>query len=271
MTNVTTFARPFKKNASSVAANMRPLFAHFWIFAWIIVAVAAAQLSLFGKPVVGVYVNAAAFASLIALALWQERARQLATSVAILPVATMVNLSLPQTSAFAQAVVFYDSILILALIYRFAFTIDFPLSNTRLSLRGYAFALPLMLVAGQVLGTLGFVLLRHQYAYGNTPLSLVAAVAVLFAISEEMLFRGLIQQRATQLLHPALAAALSALTFAAFTFGHTGSYLSPLFGLILGLALAATYYKKQNLILTITINAATKLAYVGLIAGFIFH
>jgi hypothetical protein len=47
--------------------------------------------------------------------------------------------------------------------------------------------------------------------------------------------------------------------------------LAPLFALISGIVLSFTYYKKQNLVLTATINAAMKLGYIGLIAGFIFR
>lgn len=260
-----------KRASKSLTRTLRPLYKNIWLFAWILIAIGASQIALFADPIVGVFVNAAAFVSLVGLALWQEKARHLAISAAILPVATMISLSLPQTSAFAQAVVFYDSILILALIYRFAFTLDYPLKNSRLTMLGYAFALPLMLVIGQVLGVIGYGLLRHQYGYGNASLPLVAATAVVFAVAEATLFQGLIQQRAAQVLHPGVAAALAALLFTAFTFGHTGSWLSPLFGLILGVTLAITYFKKQNLILTIAVNAGAKLAYIGLLASFILR
>lgn len=249
--------KPFKKNS--------------WMAGAIILAIAASQLTLFWKPAVGIYINAMAFALLVGLALWQKTARQLAISVAILPVATMISLSLPETTAFAQIMVFYDAILVLGLIYRFVFTLDYPLKNTSLKASGYLLAVPLMLVIGQLLGAVGYGLLRNQYGYGDTPLPLVAAAAVVFAIAEETLFRGLIQQRGSQVLNPVIAGAMTAILYALFTFGHTGSWLTPLFGLIMGTTLAVIYYKKQNLILTISVNAAAKLTYVGLMATFIFR
>lgn len=257
--------------ATRGVAVARPFFASFWIFALIVGVIVAAQWTLFGKASVGIYINAAAFAALVGLGLRVERARQLAISAAIIPVATMASLSLPQTTNFAQTVVFYDALLVLALVYRFMFTLDHPLDSIRLTVRGYLIALPLMMVIGQALGVIGYGLLRHQYTFEHTSLPLVAATTAVFAITEEVLLRGLIQQRASLVFHPALAAVLSTVLFVAMSFGHTGSYLVPLFALILGSVLSATYYFKQNLVLTITMNLTAKLVYIGLMAGFIFR
>jgi membrane protease YdiL (CAAX protease family) len=263
--------RELLKRPGRAIRTTRPLFTRFWVFAWVVIVILASQITLYEKPLAGVYVNAAAFASLIGLALWHPKSRELAISAAILPVATMISLSLPQTTLFAQTVVFYDAILILGLVYRFVFTLDQPLSSTRLNLRGYILAIPLMLVMGQALGALGYILLRHHYPFGDTPLPLVAGATAVFAISEEVLFRGLIQQRAAHTIHPAMAALLSAILYTSFTFGHSSTYLAPLFGALMGIVLAITYHRKQNLLLTIAINVSTKLAYIGLVAGFIFR
>jgi membrane protease YdiL (CAAX protease family) len=125
------------------------------------------------------------------------------------------------------------------------------------------------MVTGQLLGVFGYAMLRHQYLYGHTSLSLVAATCVVFAIAEEVLLRGLIQQRASKVIHPAMAATLSALLSGCLAIGHRGSWMSPFVSLIAGIVIAFTYYKKQNLLLTMTINISMKLTYVGLIAGFV--
>jgi membrane protease YdiL (CAAX protease family) len=219
----------------------------------------------------GVYVNAAAFASLMSLALWREKTQQLALSAAIIPVTTMITLILPQTKSFAQAVVFNGALLILALIYRFAFTIEYPAAITRLKVVGYATLLPLMLVIGLLLGLIGYALLHHHTGFSNLSLPGVAVVFVLFAIAEEVYFRGLIQQQASLVIGPRMAAALSAILYTIFTFSQRGDYLSPLFGLIAGVVISITYYEKQNLVLTFTVNATSKLLYLGLLATFVFR
>jgi membrane protease YdiL (CAAX protease family) len=257
----------FLKRLANIA---KPLWKRSWLALAIIFVILAAQLTLLWRPVVGIYFNAAALAILVGLALWREKIRQLSIAVAIIPTATMIVLSLPQTTTFAQMVVFYDAILVLGLIYRFMFTLDYPLKNTHLSLKEYAFSLSLMAVAGEALGATSYVMLRHHYVFGTTSLPLVAATVVVFAFAEETLFRGLIQQRAAQVMHPLLAAILATMLFT-FTSINDMTYLAPLFSLILGTVLSYTYAKKQNLLLTGTINALAKLTYIGLMASFVFR
>jgi membrane protease YdiL (CAAX protease family) len=243
---------------------------HLWVAAIILLAVAASATTLVFAPIAGVIVNAAVLVLLIGLALWKEPIRKLAISVGVLPVALMLSASLPPHSAFVQSIILYVTMLLLTLVYRFIFTLEQPLSFTKLSLRGYAFALPLMVVLGQLLGLLGYGLLRQHYAYTNVDTGLVALCAIMFAFTEEMLFRGLIQQQAAKVMHPTVAAILSAGLFALVAINHT-TILTPLFALAAGAVLAATYYKKQNLILTTTINATLKLTYLGLLATFVLH
>jgi membrane protease YdiL (CAAX protease family) len=267
---IALIVRSLKPGTVKTYRFLKPVVRAGWPMALIILLVGAAQLTLLWRPVVGIYFNAAALAVLVGLALWSEKLRQLAISVAIIPVATMVILSLPQTSVFAETVVFYDALLILALIYRFMFTIEYPLAETRLGLKAYALAIPLMLVIGQALGVLGYFMLRTHYTFGNTSLPLVGATVVVFALAEETLFHGLIQQRASRVMHPILAAILSTFLFVLMSIDST-TIIAPLFALILGAVLSFTYYKKQNLVLTMAINAMCKLAYVGLLATFVFR
>ena len=239
-----------------------------WLFAYVLVAIGAPQITLLWRPMVGTYVTVASLAALIILAAKSPKARTVAISAAILPLVTMVNLCLPQTGTFAQMVVFYDSLLLLALVYRFMFTLDEPVENTQLTARGYAFALPLMIVIGQVLGVIGYFMLRNHYDYKAISLPLVAAASVVFAFAEETFFRGLLQQRAARVLHPAVATLLSIVAYSLTSVG-TSTILPAVMALLSGSVLSLTYYKKQNLILTTTINATTKLVFIGLLATFV--
>jgi membrane protease YdiL (CAAX protease family) len=261
---------PVWKFIKKIVKALKPVWKSSWVMLGIIIVIAIAQLTLLWRPIVGIYFNAAALAILIGLALWKEKIRQLAIAVAILPIATMVVLSLPQTTTFAQMVVFYDVILVLGLIYRFMFTLDYPVKNTHLSLKEYAFSLSLMAVAGEILGIVSYGMLRHHYVFATTPLPIVAASVAVFAFAEETLFRGLIQQRAAKVMHPWMAALLSTMLFT-LTSINTMTVIAPLFSLLLGAVLAVTYYKKQNLVLTGTINVLAKLTYIGLMASFVFR
>lgn len=219
-------ATPVWKFLKKIVLALKPLWKSSWVMLAIILVIVVAQLTLLWRPIVGIYFNAAALALLVGLGLWKEKVRQLAISVAIIPVATMIVLSLPQTTTFAQMVVFYDAILVLGLIYRFMFTLDYPLKNTYLTLKEHAFSLPLMAVAGEALGVIGYLMLRRHYVFGTTPLPMVAATVVVFALAEETLFRGLIQQRAAKIMNPMLAAILSTMLFT-FTSINTMTALAP--------------------------------------------
>jgi membrane protease YdiL (CAAX protease family) len=262
--------RRFTGRLQSFGRALRPYFRHFGIFAYVAILLVAGQLALYWRPVVGVYVEAAALTALIGFGLLYDKGRPLLISAAILPVAMMVTLSLSHTSVLAQTTVFYNSLLLMGLIYRFIFTLDFPVVLSRLNLRGYAMVLGLMLVIGQLLGALGYVFLRHHYTFGSTPLPLIAVAAVIFAITEEVFFRGLIQQQASRIMHPLMAALLSVILYTFTSFGHI-TLLAPLYALILGSVLSFIYYRKPNVLLTITVNATAKLVYIGLMAAFIFR
>lgn len=251
----------------------RPVTRNLWLFIWIIVAVGSAQAALYIRPLAGIYVDALAFGSLMWLALRQERARQLVISVAIIPLVMLVSLCLPQTGVFMRTVNLSVLLLTLGLVYQFLFTLDYPLDGTRLRMtrHGYLFAIPLMLVFGQFLGLLGFGLLHHQYDFRGTPLALVAASAVVFSIGEEIVFRGLIQQRGMLLFNPKIAAILSGVLYAGLMFGHRGGLFSPIFGVVLSAVLVIIYHRKQNILLTLTVNAASKLTYIGLVAIFVLR
>jgi membrane protease YdiL (CAAX protease family) len=239
-----------------------------WIFLAVVVAVVAPQLMLLWRPVVGAYCTVVALVGLMILAARVEKARKLAISTAILPLVTMVCMCLPQSNAFAQAVVYYDALLLLALVYRFMFALDAPVRHTSLKAKGYMFTLPLMLVLGQALGLLSYLTLRNHYAFVGISLPLIAACSVVFAIAEEVYFRGLLQQRATQVLHPIMAAILSVIVYTTASVNNV-TILTSVVAFISGCVLSLTYYKKQNLILTITINAISKLTFLGLLATFV--
>lgn len=247
--------------------KLQPYLKNVWVAPYVLLAVAAPQLSLLWRPVLGVYATATALVMLLALALKVGNVRQLAISSAIIPMAMLVSLTLPQQDAFARSAEFYDIMLLLALVYGRMFSIG--KSRAMLSFKKkYLILLPLMVLVGQALGVLGFGMLRGQYAYSATPLSLVAATTVVFAIAEELLFRGLIQQQARKVVHPVVAAIIASLAYAVIFAVH-GSFMPFAYALIAGTVLSVIYYFKQNLLLTMTANIAMKLTFVGLMATFI--
>ncbi|MDB5184228.1 MAG: hypothetical protein JWN38_36 [Candidatus Saccharibacteria bacterium] len=234
------------------------------------VLIVATQLTLIWANTVGLYLNILTLIILSAAALWKDHYRKLGISLAVLPVAQMVSSTIVASDAFRAAAVFYGAILILTLAYRYLFTLDEPVEFSRLNLKGYAIWLPMAVVLGEVGGLVGFSFLRHQFPFRDISLPLVAAAAVVFAITEEMFMRGLIQPHAAKVVHPYLAAALTAVLYAVLSISHA-SLLTIGPAIIMGIVLAVVYTLKRNIVLTITINALTKLTYIGLLSAFVLR
>lgn len=264
-----TTVRSSKKSAKQQPKRLSAYVKNVWMGAYAAIAVAIPQLTLLWRPEVGVYATVVSLVLLLILAIRSEQARKLAISAAILPVTLLVSLGLPQSSTFEQTSVFYDVILVCALLYAYEYNLDGPLRISALGKQSVT-TVPLMIIMGEALGALGYGLMRHGYAYRGTSLPLVAVSVVVFAISEEVLFRGLIQQQAAKVMHPVAAAALSAITYAIIFVGHDSLRLAA-FALLSGAILSAIYYFKQNVILTTTSNMVMKLTYLGLVATFVLR
>jgi len=241
-----------------------------WIAAYVVAAIVVPQVTLLWRPLVGVYATVAALAALLILALRSEQARRLAIVAAILPVTLLVSLSLPQPDAFSQAGEFYSTVLLLVIMCNYTFSFHEPLDLSVLR-KQYWLVLPLMVVIGEVLGALGYGALHSTaYIFHGVPTYLVAIGAVIFAVAEELLFRGLIQQHASKIVHPMVAAALAAAAYTTVYVAH-GTILPAVFALLSGTVLSTIYYFKQNLVLTTTANAVMKLSYLGLLATFVLR
>lgn len=233
-------------------------------------AVIGPQFALLWRPLFGVYSEAVALLLLFGIALWREQVRELALAAAVLPVAMMVNLSSPESDKLYQLGIFYNIIALFALTYGYLFVHDeLPVRNA-FAIKIWAVELPLMVVVGEVLGVLGYGMLRRHFQFNATQLPVVAVLAVALAAAEELYFRGLIQKHAAKALHPLLALLLTVVIYAAMSLGH-GSLLPAGFACISGGVLSTIYYAKQNLILTTTANAVMKLTYLGLLATFTFR
>lgn len=222
------------------------------------------------KPMAGAYATVASLVALLIIALRSSKVRKLALSATILPLAILVLAIYPYNpSSFYRTWVEYDVVLLLAVIYSYLFRQKLA-KKYRLTMKQLPHVLPLMIIIGETLGAAGYELLRHQYGYAGTSLPLVASVAVVFAITEELFFRGLIQRQAMKLTNRTAAIALTVIIYIAATIG-IGSLLPLAFGALSAATLSTIYSYKRNLLLTTTTNVAMKLTYVGLVATFVLR
>lgn len=186
----------------------------------------------------------------------------LATAVAILPIAFAVSLSLARVNDLTQLSVFYVTLLVLTLAHRSIFTS--PARSTKLSFTDYAVMLPVVLLLSQALGALGYGLLGWHDVAGDIPLRILAPCLVLFALIEELFFRGLVQQRAASAMRPIDAAVLAAGLYGLAMLSRLDAPTA-IFGAAMGVGLSALYYKKPSTMLTFGLNAFTKLVCLGLV------
>lgn len=271
ITATTSKARPASKQVAQQQPNsLRAFISSNGIALWVFIAIAVPQLTLLWRPIVGAYVTVLSLAALLGLGLRVASARRLAIAAAILPVTMLVALSLPQPDAFTQAGVFYSTILLLVIMCNFSFNFHEPVDFSVLRKRHWML-LPLMVVLGEALGALGYGVLYHtSYVFHGLPTALVAVGALIFAVAEEFLFRGLVQEQAAKVVHPITAAVLATLAYTVIYVPH-GSVLPVVFAVLSGAVLSGVYYFKQNLVLTTTLNAVMKLSYLGLLATFVLH
>lgn len=252
------------------AQRVRGVRSNNWLLVLYAVLLVGTQVGLVLVPALGLSLNVFTLFVLTGGALLRDQVRKVSISLAIIPIAQMTSSTIITHNAFLAAAVLYSLLLVLTLVYRYMFTLDEPTEATRLRLKGHAFGLPLMLVLGESLGGLGYAFLRHHYQYTHISLPLVAAACIVFAFAEEMLLRGLVQQQASRIAHPVVAVVLTSVLYTTLAFNHT-TFLTLGPAVAMGTALALVYHYKRNLLLSVTINAAAKLTYVGLVATFILR
>jgi len=258
------------KQKNRVTRKLRQWGKNYLIWLIVVGLIVAAEATQIWAPHVGIYINALALAGLCALAIIKEKARKVAISAAIIPVANMVTASVMPHTIIGSTVILYTVILLLALIYRFMFTLDYPQINTSLRIKGYGYGIPIMVVTGQVIGVIGYLFLKNHYPFVGYSLPLIALASVVFAFTEEMLLRGLIQQQGEFIFNPFMAGLATTILYVFLVIDHSTMLTLPV-AIILGGTLSYTYYKRKNIILTFIINATSKLIYIALVASFILR
>lgn len=262
--------RIIRKIAAKVKTAILGVSVNAWLISVCALLLLVTQVTLIWASMAGIYMNVVTLLVLTGCALWREQVRKLCISLAILPAAQMVSSSIILNTNFHIASLFYGDLIILSMMYRYLFTLDEPVEVSRLKQRGYVYGVPLMLVLGQLLGVVGYLFIRNHYPYNGTSLPLVALASVVFAFAEETFLRGLVQKQAGRVVNPIFAVVVTTALYIGLAISHT-TMLTVGPAVLIGTMLSLTYYFKQNLLLGVTINAAAKLTYVGLVATFVLR
>jgi membrane protease YdiL (CAAX protease family) len=218
------------------------------------------QIVLLLRPNIGLYFNIGVLLFLFLSAYHSYNQRKLAISLAILPTSTLVTHFLTQPTKFGGMLEFYSIVLLLAVACGAIFHGHEPVLGKPFKWH-YSYLLPLMALIGAGLGALGYFVMKSQYQFSGDPRKTLIVSAVVFAIAEELLFRGLIQKLSTKLLNPVISISLVTLIYVLISMSRY-SFLPAFYAGIVCVALCLVYAKSQNILLTMTLNAASKISYL---------
>ena len=230
----------------------------------VVVLIFISQVLLLNMPVFGICTNIAILVGLCVLAMRNTKARATAIAMSIIPVTNFATLAFRQANVFNQIVFFYSIMLLLAITYRYLF-----IKNKLIILKKYkknAIMVPVIIILLQIIGVVLYSLLAHrQHQFDGMPLNIIAVSVIGFALAEELLFRGFIQEVVAKVTNPKIATILTIIIFVSVTIPQ-GNIAITFLSLITGAALSLIYYFKQNILLTTATNITLKLIFLGLLA-----
>lgn len=244
---------------------MLPRAGRYALFLLIALTGSLPQLLLWQWPFGAAYAIALSVLTLFVLAYRVPSVRKTAVSVAIIPAALMVGLAMYRTESFEQSLALYDALLALAMAYRliFGFAYRAP-AEKRWSWRQYGQWLPFFVVGGMGLALIGYYVLRGTQPLTGVPLTVAAPGLALFAITEELLFRGIIQRSAMRELPANWAVLIPVLCYTTLTLPQ-GSVAVTLFAFLASTVLSVSYRFVPNLLCTTAMNLSMKLLFLALI------
>lgn len=216
-------------------------------------------------PVVGAVAAMAAFALLAVLAIRSEQIRTIAVAASALPAAIMASLAWPQHTALGQVSVLYAVLLLLTLAYYRV--LPGHTSRKKVSRKHTKTLATILLLSSTALGVAGAWALDGTPALHGVSLPLAMAGAALFALTEELYFRGLLQKHTRHEVGPTLSVFLATLAYGALTI-PLGNVAATSFALVTGLLLACMYYVRPRLLFTLAANLALKTSFVVLAITF---
>lgn len=157
----------------------------------------------------------------------------------IVPIVRIVEMFL-SLGFFWEVLISYCILLFLAFYYSVRFRLDHGHKKEKLNL------LPLAVIAGGILGLIG------SYFFSLEQYKWVIYLIPLIAYSEEILFRGMIQNLVKKGYGTFLSVLIPALLYGIFSLSY--SFLFALFMFFAGIVLGVFYNRTKNIFLTITIN-----------------
>lgn len=238
-----------------------------FVFIGILLLAAIPPLLLHLNPVAGVYSIFFALILLFLLAYNDQASRKTAISLAVVPCALMVSVVLSPATVFEQSLLLYDTLLVLAVSYRLLFGFGGPAIARTRTWQTYWLQFPACVIVGQLLGGAGYLLLKHHNQYSGVALNVLIPGAILFAITEEVVFRGVIERSAATEFSRWWAILVPVAAYTALA-ALQGNLFITAFAALSSLTLSAIYAVQPDLLLTTTTNITMKLLFIGFLSFF---
>lgn len=216
------------------------------------------EVTLFSWPLIGIFVNAFILTSLLVAAVFDTTLRKLLACLSIIPAVRLIGFSIPFTDDFLRIALFYGSIFALSLGY----IICLKVKNTGHSLREIK-DLPLMIFIGILIGSLEYSFLPKNSF--NLGLSFGSALLffLFFGYTEELLFRGLIQNLAEKITKPLFSILFTSVLY---TLVHINKGLSGIIlAFFISIVLSTVFHWKKNIFLVTALNTTISLVSFSLV------
>jgi len=192
-------------------------------------------------------------------AAFDKTSRNLLASLSIIPAVRLIGFSIPSANVFLRIALFYGSIFALSLGY----IICLKIKKTGHNLK-HIKDLPLMIFIGILLGSLEYAFLPKESSNLSMPFSSALLFFLFFGYTEELLFRGLIQNLVEKITKPLYSILFTSILF---TSVHINNGLSgAILAFFISVIISLVFLRKKNIFLVTALNTTINL-FVFLLAS----
>lgn len=218
------------------------------------------EVTVFFWPFIGMFVNAFILTSLLISAVFDKASRNLLACLSIIPAVRLVGFSIPSTDIFLRTALVYCSIFVLC----FGYQVCLKIKKTWHRLK-HIRDLPLMIIIGVLFGSLEYAFLPKEGFNLGISFSSALLFFLFLGYTEELLFRGLIQNLVEKITKPLYSILFTSILY---TFVHINNSLSgTALAFFVSMIVSTVFHRKKNIFLVTALNTTVNLLVFSLANG----
>lgn len=226
----------------------------------LIMLIFLSEATVFFWPLIGIFVNAFILTSLLISAVFDKTLRNLLVCLSIIPAFRLIGFSNPSTDIVFRTLLIYYLIFVMSFVYK----VYFKIKKTGHNLN-HIKNLYLMVFIGILFGLSEYFYLPKDGLNLNLPLGLALLFFSFFGYTEELLFRGLIQNSLAKITKPLYSVLF---TSTLYSFVHLANGLRGIvFAFFVSLIISTIFSQKKNIFLTTILNTTVNLTSFFLVFG----